>query len=60
MKLIKVWPDFADIVGINSRPAAYDAASRMPVGVRVKIGNRLRINVETLEKWIRAGGNCAK
>lgn len=55
----KVWPDFAEMVGINSRPAAYDAASKLPVGVRVKVGNRLRINLSRLQQWLDQGGDLA-
>lgn len=57
-KLIKVWPDWGQPAGL-SRVQAYEAANRMPPGVRVKLGHRVRLNVDRLAEWLEQGGNLA-
>lgn len=54
--LIKVWPDWGQRAGL-SRVQAYDCANRMPPGVRIKLGNRVRLNVDRLAEWLAAGGS---
>ena len=56
--LIRVWPDFGQQVGL-SRVQSYEVANRMPLGVRVKLGHRLRLHAAKLSEWLAAGGNLA-
>lgn len=55
--LIKI-PDWGLANGF-SRAQAYAAADKMPPGVRVKIGGRLRLNAEKLAAYLQAGGDLA-
>lgn len=54
--LIRVWPDFGQQAGL-SRVQSYEVASRMPPGIRIKLGNRLRLDAQKLSAWLAAGGN---
>lgn len=56
--LIRVWPDWGQQAGL-SRVQAYDCANRMPAGVRIKMGNRVRLDVDRLADWLAKGGNLA-
>lgn len=58
-RLIRVWPDWGQPNGM-SRAQAYAAADRMPVGIKVKIGGRLRLNADRLREYLEAGGDLAK
>lgn len=42
-----------------TRSAAYAAVDRMPAGVKVKIGGRIRLNAERLAEYLQAGGDFA-
>ena len=55
--LIKI-PEWGRANGF-SRAQAYAAADKMPPGVRVKIGGRLRLNAEALAEYLRVGGDLA-
>lgn len=55
-RLIRVWPDWGQPNGM-SRAQAYAAADKLPVGVRVKIGHRLRLNADRLAEYLQAGGD---
>ena len=53
-KLIKV-EEFAKQAGL-SRFCAYDMARKMPPGVVVRLGRRVRLDSEKLNEWLAAGG----
>lgn len=57
-KLIKVWPDWGQQAGLN-RVQAYDCAGKMPPGIRIKLGNRVRLNADRLVDWLNSGGHLA-
>lgn len=57
-RLIRVWPDWGQPNGM-SRAQAYAAADRMPAGVKIKIGGRLRLNADRLREYLEAGGDLA-
>lgn len=57
-ELIRVWPDWAQQAGL-SRKAAYDSVRKMPLGVRVKLGRRVRINAKRLAEWLDKGGDLS-
>ena len=42
-----------------TRSAAYAAVGRMPAGVKVKIGGRVRLNAQRLAEYLQAGGDFA-
>lgn len=42
-----------------STPQAYDAARRLPAGVKVVLGRRIRINAERFTEWLEAGGELS-
>lgn len=42
-----------------TRSAAYAAVDRMPPGVKVKIGGRVRLNAQRLAEYLQAGGDYA-
>ena len=56
--LIKIWPTWGQENGL-SRAAAYAAANKMPPGVRVQIGGRLRLNSQRLAEYLNSGGDLA-
>lgn len=56
--LIKVWPDWGQRAGL-SRVQSYECANQMPPGVRIKLGNRVRLNVDRLADWLSKGGSLA-
>jgi hypothetical protein len=58
-RLIKPWPDWGQANGL-SRGATYAAVDRMPPGVRIKIGGRLRLNADKLREYLEAGGDLAR
>ena len=57
---IKVWPTLGELLGIASRSQTYAAAEQLPVGVKVKIGGRLRLNAQRLNEYLAAGGDLAQ
>lgn len=57
--LIKVWPDWGQSCSMT-RAAAYAAADKMPAGVRVKIGGRLRLNAQALRDYLLRGGDLGQ
>ncbi len=48
--------EFAQHFGL-SRHQGYEAAQKLPPGVIVRLGRRIRINVEALQEWISKGGS---
>jgi hypothetical protein len=58
-RLIKVWPEWGHSNGMT-RHQAYATADSMPVGVKVKIGGRLRLNADKLAAYLEAGGDLAQ
>lgn len=57
-KLMKVWPDFAEVVGVASRPAAYAAYNTLPDHLKCRIGTRVRVDAGKLAEWIAQGGSA--
>ena len=57
-KLISIWPDFGQSVGLT-RGQSYNAANQMPANVRVQIGGRVWLNEERLLAYLRSGGDLA-
>lgn len=55
--LIKV-AEFAQKAGL-SRSQAYEVVRRMPEGVKVRLGGRVRLNLDRLCDWLSQGGNIA-
>lgn len=55
-KLIGV-DEFAAQAGL-SRHCAYDLIRRMPKGVVVRLGRRVRLDENRLHEWIRSGGTA--
>lgn len=43
-----------------SRTQAYGVVAKMPDGVKVRLGGRVRLNEDKLKEWIEQGGNVAK
>lgn len=56
-RLLKI-PEWGAQNGLNPSRAYY-FASKLPPGVRVKIGGQLRLNAERLEAYLAAGGELA-
>ena len=48
--------EFAEHWGL-SRPQAYEAIRRLPPGVRVNLGRRIRVNADKLVEWLEGGGS---
>ena len=42
-----------------TRSQAYAAVERMPAGVKIKIGGRVRLNAQRLAEYLQAGGDFA-
>lgn len=57
-RLLKPWPDWGQANDMT-RAQTYAAVDRMPVGVKLKIGNRLRLNADRLNDYLQAGGDLA-
>ena len=51
-------PQVAEQLGL-AMSSAYDLAKRLPPGVRVKVGARVRVDAAKLEQWLDAGGDVA-
>ena len=47
--------DLAQVLSV-SQHEAYEAAKLLPAGVQVRIGRRLRIDLDRLAQWLSAGG----
>ena len=56
-RLIKI-EEFAAAWGITGHQK-YAAVRRLPAGVRVRLGTRVRINLERVQAWFAAGGELA-
>lgn len=56
-KLIGV-EEFAEQAGL-SRYCAYDMVRKMPKGVVVRLGRRVRLDADRLREWLNAGGTHA-
>lgn len=46
---------FASQAGINKHQG-YEMARRMPPGILIKLGRRVRLDADRLADWLRAGG----
>lgn len=51
--------DFASLWGL-SKPQAYDAVRKLPPGVKVCLGKRIRINADRFQAWMAAGGTLSE
>ena len=56
VRLIKA-REAKDIVGL-SLPQTYTLVNKMPAGVVVRLGRRVRFNHDALVQWVAAGGTC--
>lgn len=54
-KVIRI-EEFAQHFGL-SRHQGYEAARKLPPGVIVRLGRRIRINVDALQDWLAKGGS---
>lgn len=47
-----------NVLGFENRPQVYDAVRRkhIPEGVAVRIGRKLRFDLEAAKEWIAKGG----
>lgn len=54
--LAKVWPELGTSLKL-SRKEAYEFANRLPAGVLVRLGRRLRVDVDRFAEWSAAGGH---
>lgn len=58
-RLIRVWPDLGEVLGCQSRPAAYAAYESLPDSLKVRLGRRVRVDSNKLADWLNAGGHKA-
>lgn len=57
-RLLKI-PEWGAQNGLNASQSYY-FASKLPPGVRVKVGGQLRLHAERLEAYLAAGGELAR
>lgn len=50
--------DFANQAGLSLHQA-YDMARKMPPGVIIKLGRRVRLDADRLTAWLASGGTLA-